>query len=160
MRYNLRLWYPSQLQVLGLHHETECVLTKSRKSPRSHPSHATKLNTQWQLFIWIHLHLSWLLVNWRSSNANRKNKKTTQETDLKIISILINLVFFLGHCTPYYLIYRKCSNIFLYFEVTRLFFGDNVLLFKMPDFQERYIQYTWSMHLLYMFIFTCMKCHD
>lgn len=120
MRYNLRLWCPSQLQGLGLHHEIECVLTKSRKSPRSHPSHAMKLSTQWQLFIWIHLHLSWLLVNWRSPNANRK-KKTAQKTDLKIISILIHLVFFLGHCTLYYLIYRKCSNIFLYFEATRIF---------------------------------------
>lgn len=142
MRYSLRLWYPSQLQVLGLLHEIECVLTKSRKSPRSHLSHATKLNTQWQLFIWIHLQLSWLLVNWRSPNANKK-KKT-----LKIISILINLEFFLGHCTLYYLIYRKCSNIFLYFEVTRIFLVTMFNYLRCQIFRGG----VYSMHMINAFI--------
>lgn len=48
-------------------------------------------------------------------------KKTAQKTDLKMISISIHLLFFLGHCTLYYLIYRKCSNTFLYSEVIRIF---------------------------------------
>lgn len=119
MRYNLRLWCPSQLQVLGLHHEIECVLTKSRKSPRSHPSHATKLNTQWQLFIWIHLHLSWLLVNWRSPNANRKKKNSTEDRFEN--DFYFNTFTILPWPLYSLLIYRKCSNVFLYSEVIRIF---------------------------------------
>lgn len=85
-----------------------------------------------------------------------EKKKPAQKTDLKMISILIHLLFFLGHCTLYYLMYRKRSNVFLYSEVIRKFLVTMFHYLRCQVFRGG----VYTMHMINAFIYyTCSSSH-